>query len=140
MSEQPPKGFSAGPLDHYNVSTRCLRETVRFYVDVLGFEEGDRPPFRFPGAWLYSAGEPVLHLNDISASDEEPARGSGVIDHVAFRSEGFDAMRAHLAALEVEHTVHQVPGRPRRQIFLRDPNGVEIELNFPVPDTDGLLG
>jgi len=57
---------SVGVLDHYNVSTRKLKETVRFYEDVLGFVNGPRPQFNFPGAWLYSAGHPVLHLNDIS--------------------------------------------------------------------------
>ena len=49
--------MSVGLLDHYNVSTRKLNETVQFYEDVLGFTNGPRPPFNFPGAWLYS-GEP----------------------------------------------------------------------------------
>jgi catechol 2,3-dioxygenase-like lactoylglutathione lyase family enzyme len=58
--------MSVGTLDHYNVSTRKLKETVQFYEDVLGFTDGPRPPFNFPGAWLYNSGHPVLHLNDIS--------------------------------------------------------------------------
>jgi len=41
-------------------------------------------PFDFPGAWLYSAGHPVLHLNDISQTDKQQRPDSGVIDHVAF--------------------------------------------------------
>ena len=48
--------MSVGVLDHYNVSTRKLKETVQFYEDVLGFVNGARPQFSFPGAWLYSAG------------------------------------------------------------------------------------
>ena len=76
--------MSVGVLDHYNVSTRKLDETVRFYVDVLGFVNGPRPPFDFPGAWLYSAGHAVLHLNDISQTDKQQRPDSGVIDHVAF--------------------------------------------------------
>jgi catechol 2,3-dioxygenase-like lactoylglutathione lyase family enzyme len=54
--------MSVGVLDHYNVSTRNLRDTVRFYEEVLGLVNGPRPPFDFPGAWLYSEGHPVLHL------------------------------------------------------------------------------
>ena len=46
--------MSVGVLDHYNVSTRKLPETIQFYEDVLGFKNGPRPPFNFPGAWLYS--------------------------------------------------------------------------------------
>ena len=63
--------MSVGVLDHYNVSTRKPDETVRFYEDILGFMNGPRPPFDFPGAWLYSAGHAVLHLNDISETDKQ---------------------------------------------------------------------
>jgi catechol 2,3-dioxygenase-like lactoylglutathione lyase family enzyme len=122
--------MSVGLLDHYNVSTRSLQETIRFYEDVLGFKNGPRPPFRFPGAWLYSDGHPVLHLNDISGTDKTQCPDSGVIDHVAFGSRGFVAMKQHLAAKSVPFRVNQVPGSTRWQIFLRDPNNVEIELNF----------
>ena len=75
--------MSVGVLDHYNVSTRKLNETVRFYEDVLGFVNGPRPPFDFPGAWLYSAGHPVLHLNDISQTDKQqrPNRASSIMSH-----------------------------------------------------------
>ena len=105
-------------------------ETVRFYEDVLGFVNGPRPPFDFPGAWLYSAGHPVLHLNDISQTDRQQPPDLGVIDHVAFGCHGFQAMKQHLTAKGVPHHVNQVPNSARWQIFLRDPNNVEIELNF----------
>ena len=101
--------MSVGVLDHYNVSTRKLGETVKFYEDVLGFTNGLRPPFNFPGAWLYSAGHPVLHINDISQTDKEQRPDSGVIDHVAFGSRGFEATRQHLAGKGVPHQVNQVP-------------------------------
>jgi catechol 2,3-dioxygenase-like lactoylglutathione lyase family enzyme len=97
---------------------------------VLGFVNGPRPQFDFPGAWLYSAGHPVLHLNDISETDEEQRPDSGVIDHVAFGSRGFEAMKQHLAGKGVTYRVNQVPNSTRWQIFFRDPNNVEIELNF----------
>ena len=122
--------MNVGLLDHYNVSTRKLKETVKFYEDVLGFENGPRPPFNFPGAWLYSSGHPVLHLNDISQTDRQQRDDSGVIDHVAFGSRGFAAMKQHLTGKGVEFRVNDVPNSTRKQIFLRDPNNVEIELNF----------
>ena len=122
--------ISVGLLDHYNLSTRKLKETVEFYETVLLFESGPRPPFDFPGAWLYSAGHPVLHINDISGTDKQQRPDSGVIDHVAFGSRGFEAMKQHLAGKGVPHRVLQVPNSTRRQIFLRDPNNVELELNF----------
>ena len=38
-----PMEMRVGALDHYNVSTRKLTETVRFYEDALGFVNGPRP-------------------------------------------------------------------------------------------------
>jgi catechol 2,3-dioxygenase-like lactoylglutathione lyase family enzyme len=124
--------MSVGVLDHYNVSTRNLRDTVRFYEDILGLVNGPRPPFDFPGAWLYSEGHPVLHLNDISPTDKKQPPDSGVIDHVAFGSRGFDAMKRHLAQKGVEFRLNEVPNSTRRQIFLSDPKNILIELNFDV--------
>jgi len=123
---------SVGKLDHYNVSTRDLGATVRFYEDILGLVNGPRPPFDFPGAWLYSEGHPVLHLNDISPTDTPQRPDSGVIDHVAFGSRGFEAMKERLAQKRVQYRVNVVPNSTRRQIFLTDPNNVLLELNFDV--------
>jgi catechol 2,3-dioxygenase-like lactoylglutathione lyase family enzyme len=123
-------GINVGALDHYNVSTRDLKKTVQFYEDVLGFVNGPRPQFPFPGAWLYSAGHPVLHLNDIAGTDRQQPPNSGVIDHVAFGSRGFEATKQHLTEKGVAYRVNQVPNSTRWQIFLNDPNNVEIELNF----------
>jgi catechol 2,3-dioxygenase-like lactoylglutathione lyase family enzyme len=124
--------MSVGVLDHYNVSTRKLGDTIRFYEDVLGFVNGPRPPFDFPGAWLYSEGHPVLHVNDISPTDAPQRPDSGVIDHIAFGSRGFDRMRQHLTQKGVSFRSNEVPNSTRRQIFVQDPNNVLIELNFDV--------
>lgn len=122
--------MNVGVLDHYNVSTRKLPETIKFYEDVLGFKNGPRPPFNFPGAWLYSGEQPVLHLNDISGTDRAQREDSGVIDHVAFVSRGFEAAKQHLTGKGITYRVNQVPNSTRWQIFFKDPNNVEIELNF----------
>ena len=124
--------MSVGMLDHYNVSTRNLRDTVRFYEEVLGLVNGPRPPFDFPGAWLYSEGHPVLHLNDISPTDKPQRPDSGVIDHIAFGSRGFEAIKQHLTRKGVPFRANEVPNSTRRQIFVTDPNNVLIELNFDV--------
>ena len=117
-------------MDHFTILTTNAEQTVAFYNDILGFTSGPRPAFSFPGAWLYSAGQPVLHLNDISQTAQQQPPDSGVIDHVAFGSRGFEAMKQHLAGKHVPYRVNQVPNSTRWQIFFRDPNNVEIELNF----------
>lgn len=121
---------SIGVLDHFNIRTRHLDDTVRFYRDVLGLEPGPRPNFTFPGAWLYSNGRAVVHLVDISPTDESQKPDSGVVHHVAFASRGFAAMKAHLESVGVAFKSMQVPGGDLWQIFVRDPNGVTLELNY----------
>ncbi len=122
--------MSVGVLDHFNIRTRDLKGTVRFYQDILGLENGARPNFAFPGAWLYSEGRAVVHLVDISPTDEAQKPDSGVVHHVAFISRDFAGMKQRLQARGVEFEARQVPGGELWQIFIRDPNGVMIELNY----------
>jgi len=121
---------SVGVLDHFNIRTRKLSDTVRFYESVLGLEKGPRPNFAFPGAWMYSEGKAVVHLVDISATDEPQKPDSGVVHHVAFVSTGFDGMSQRLKSRGMPFDSRQVPGGELWQIFVNDPNGVMIELNY----------
>ena len=121
---------SVGVLDHFNIRTRKLTDTVRFYEDVLGLTKGARPNFAFPGAWMYSEGKAVVHLVDISSSNEPQKPDSGVVHHVAFASEGFAGMKQRLESSGLAFDSRQVPGGEIWQIFVNDPNGVMIELNY----------
>ena len=122
--------MSVGVLDHFNIRTRNLGATVRFYEDVLGLEKGPRPNFAFPGAWMYSEGRAVVHLVDISPTDEAQKPDSGVVHHVAFVSRDFKGMKQRLQGKNIEFESREVPGGDLWQIFVRDPNGVMIELNY----------
>ncbi|HKS18007.1 MAG TPA: VOC family protein [Bradyrhizobium sp.] len=123
-------GVSVGVLDHFNIRTRNLPETVHFYEDVLGLQKGPRPNFNFPGAWMYSEGKAVVHLVDISKTAEPQKPDSGVVHHVAFASQGFDGMMQRLTSKGMDFDSRQVPGGDLWQIFVYDPNGVMIELNY----------
>ena len=48
-------------LDHVNINTSNMKDTLSFYTDLLDFTDGFRPPFDFPGAWLYAGGNAVIH-------------------------------------------------------------------------------
>ena len=122
--------MSVGVLDHFNIRTRDLGATVRFYEDVLGLEKGPRPNFAFPGAWMYSEGRAVVHLVDISPTDEAQKPDSGVVHHVAFVSRDFKGMKQRLQGKGIEFESREVPGGDLWQLFVRDPNGVMIELNY----------
>ena len=113
-------------LDHVNIETCELEQTIHFYEDVLGFQNGERPPFDFPGAWLYAGGYPVIHVVEV----ESKPGPTGAIDHVAWIAEGYDAMKERLEQKEVTFKLMDLPSSPVRQIFIHDPNGVRLELNF----------
>ena len=68
-------------MNHFTVLTSDLEKCKTFYIDVLGLTEGYRPSFTFPGAWLYSGEQAILH---IIAGRPLPADAQGVIDHMAF--------------------------------------------------------
>lgn len=119
-------------LDHYNLrAPRELLDTLRlFYRDVVGLEDGPRPPFASFGYWLYAGGHPVLHLSEARADECRPANTPNTFDHAAFLCADFDATIATLTTANIRHSVQAVPGTPVRQIFLADPAGNGVELNF----------
>ena len=122
-------------LEHLLVLTDDLEETRRFYCDVLGLEVGERPPLAFPGYWLYLDGVPCVHVADRELYEVHAAligqiAGDGPLDHAAFAAEGYEEVSARLAAAGVEATANEVPGAGLRQLFVTDPNGFRLELNF----------
>ncbi len=129
-------------LDHYSIRTTRLAETQRFYTEVLGLEVGPRPNFPFPGVWLYQGGVAVVHVVGIDPDDPSGLKdylgdkagaesGTGTIDHVAFVGSDVEAMRAKFRGVGIQFRDRTVPAMNLEQVFLEDPNGVTIELNFP---------
>ena len=114
-------------LDHWNIFCKDLDATVRFYERYVGLRNGDRPPFPFPGAWMYAGDKAILHL--VSETGRE-ADGSGAIDHVAINCEGIRGTLDQIKKDGVPFEVKKVPARPLQQVFVHDPDGVMIELNF----------
>lgn len=118
-----------GALQHINLRTANLEATRDFYERILGLRVGDRPPFASTGYWLYLGSEAILHLVERPAG--EPAlSGSGAIDHLAFRCSDLDGMRQFLTDAGVPFRESVVPRDGNVQIFIHDPDGIKIELNF----------
>jgi catechol 2,3-dioxygenase-like lactoylglutathione lyase family enzyme len=130
-------------IDHLSIRTTRLDATRQFYVDVLGLEEGYRPPFKFGGAWLYSHGQAAVHVVEIDLNNPGPvveylgegalrdADNSGSVDHLAFTASDAPGMKARFDRLGVPYRERQVPSMNLTQLFVDDPNGITIELNFP---------
>ncbi|VWX54706.1 VOC family protein [Novosphingobium sp. 9U] len=125
-------------IDHVNILTQDLDATAAFYERLLGLTRSDNLGIStgFRGAWMRdTTGSAIVHLvwKD-PASDRyegyEPGQPTNAVHHVAFRCEGFTAMREKLDALGLEYRVNDRQYGPVRQIFLVDPNAVNLELNF----------
>jgi len=116
-------------LDHINVSgsAELLARCRTFYVEVLGLTDGPRPPFRSRGFWLYAGDAPLVHLTERA---DAATGATGSFDHFAFACGDFDGTVERLTRHAVPFTVDGVPATGRRQVFLHDPAGVAIELNF----------
>ena len=71
------------------------------------------------------------------AEGVEPVRGSaqrGMIDHLALRAADPESYAARLAAAGLAFDRMDVPEIDRHLIFVRDPNGILVELGFPLGD------
>ncbi len=129
--------MSTATLDHVNVIATDLDASAGFYGELLGLERRDGPAPLTPSQaqWMHdSAGRPVVHINSVDcprAYDREVRPGpTGALHHIAFRCEDYDAMVGRLTARKLDHRVNLVASIGLRQIFVSDPDGVLLELNF----------
>ncbi len=118
-------------LNHINLrADRATLESVKnFYCDVLGFEVGERPGISLHGYWLYSEGAALVHLQQC---DEQLQAGTDThFDHVAFQASDLPAMVERLERHGVDYRTNRIDSFDLTQLFILDPIGIKVELNFP---------
>ena len=82
------------------------------------FEPGPRPNFNFPGAWLYTGGQSILHvIGGRPKSELKP----GVIDHMAFSGQDLAATLSVLKTRKVAYECRQQAGTGLWQVFFSTP-------------------
>ncbi|WOF44747.1 VOC family protein [Sphingopyxis indica] len=134
-------------LDHYSIRTTDLHSSQAFYTNVLGLVAGKRPPFAFPGVWLYFAEDSpefgVVHLIGAGEGEDwdlteylgqrsgQSGEGNGSLDHIAFVADNIEGFCGRLDSMGIDYNSRSVPELGLVQVFLIDPDGITIELNFP---------
>jgi catechol 2,3-dioxygenase-like lactoylglutathione lyase family enzyme len=129
-------------LDHVNIRTACLPESIAFYRDALGLTLVPPPMQTDMSRGAYAQddeGMPIVHLvaADAVADAPGPMRGKamrGMVDHFALRRDDHDACEARLTQCGLSFDKMTVPEIASRLIFLRDPNEVMVELSFPIDE------
>jgi catechol 2,3-dioxygenase-like lactoylglutathione lyase family enzyme len=141
-------------LEHFLVVAQDYEVTVKWYIDNLGFEKGPHPDF---GAdvevtWLYLGDRDVIHIapprpddeprptSGPNATPEEIAQGGRPIHHIAFRAANRIEMTDRLKERGVTYLEQQASKQDLYQIFMRDPNGITVELNFPAEEAADMEG
>ena len=119
-------------INHVSVSARDLADSVGFYADVLGMEPVATPNFGFPVQWM-RLGDVQLHLF------EQPERDAPVSHHFAIEVDDFAAVLRYVRDRGIEdrttfgHWLYRLPDGAA-QLYLRDPGGNLVEVDFPDAD------
>jgi catechol 2,3-dioxygenase-like lactoylglutathione lyase family enzyme len=115
--------------NHFTILTDDLPATLDFYAEFLALRPGARPPFTFPGAWLYADGgnDPILH---IVAGKDRSVLVKGVLDHMAYTGKDLAGTVAKLKAKGISYELRRLPEYRTWQLFFFDPNNAKIEIDF----------
>jgi catechol 2,3-dioxygenase-like lactoylglutathione lyase family enzyme len=127
-------------MEHFLVIAEDIDATRDFYCEVLGMRPGFRPELEFPGYWLYLGEIGCLHLAEWKTYTEwtrqvdipvsSPAAGTGPVDHIAFNASDFAGTVQLLENRGLTYKQNLLDDIGLRQIFIKDPNGITLELNF----------
>lgn len=120
--------------DHITIISADLAATRRFYVDLLGMEEVDRPAFGFPGSW-FQIGTMQIHVTQESDESGQAGWGDRGVKitprghHFAFE---VDDVEKAIEALSTEGVEIASPLQTRpdgiRQVYFYDPDKHLVEL------------
>ena len=123
--------MSVTAVNHFTILTDDLPATLAFYEEHLDLKPGARPPFTFPGAWLYADGgkgpDPILH---IVAGVGRERLVKGVLDHMAFSGRGLMKAVDKLKQNGVKYELRRLPEYGTWQLFFFDPNNARVEIDF----------
>lgn len=115
-------------LDHIHIHAVDGPAMVRFLEMVLDAREGFRPPFDFPGHWVYLEDDPAIHISIVDSG-----QGMGKVSHVAFGVYDEAEALLRIEASGFPYRVTSIPGTGIGQFFVEGPEGLVVEVQFRRP-------
>jgi catechol 2,3-dioxygenase-like lactoylglutathione lyase family enzyme len=137
-------------IEHFLVAADDIDATRDWYARVLGMKSGPHPDFGFPVHWMYLGDVDIVHIGPsakrageiqkkyLGRTSQDAGTGTGALDHIAFRATGLRVMLEHLKKEKIAFTQRRANGQALFQLFLYDPNGVKIELNYASAEAEGI--
>lgn len=122
-------------LEHVNLRTADLHRLEEWYCKVLGLENGYRPPFKSTGRWLYAENFPMVHLLEVK---EQKISEDPTMEHFAMRVSGLKGFLKTLEEMDISYRTVRVPELRTFQIYITDPDGNNMHLDFPPEEADEL--
>jgi lactoylglutathione lyase len=122
-------------LNHILVLTTDLNAMRLFWTELIGLQVGARPPFPFDGLWLYNGDQPLIHVAEQSNSEF----GQGSIAHVALECSQYPLLLKRLNNSKYSYTEKIVPLSNEHQLFIQGPDGLIVEILYPLNDEHTLL-
>ena len=119
-----------GRLDHVNLRTAQLDEMIGWYDDILGMRPGPRPNFPFPGAWLYSGEDAVVHLVAVDGDAGVGAEKDLKLEHFALAATGRESFEEKLKAAGEKFETIEIKEFGITQYNIWDPDGNHIHIDF----------
>jgi len=113
-------------LNHASLIVANLDISLKFYREILGLQQVDRPDLGFPGAW-FQLGDQQIHLLELENPDPitgRPEHG-GRDRHVALNAISLTPLQDILNKAGIVYTMSK---SGRRALFCRDPDGNAIEI------------
>ena len=133
-------------FDHYTLRSADVDVTSSFYERVMGFRVEKLDAFDFPMHLLFLGDLALVHLLGAGpALDEFLARSApsdtagverktGNMEHVAFNGTGLREFKEKLDMAGVRYVQRSLDDYGVAQFLFDDPDGVEIEVNFPLAE------
>jgi catechol 2,3-dioxygenase-like lactoylglutathione lyase family enzyme len=137
-------------IEHFLVASDDIDATRDWYARVLGMKSGPHPDFGFPVHWMYVDNIDIVHIGPsakqageiqkqyLGRTSQKAQEGTGALDHIAFRATGLRQTLEHLKREKVPFSQRRANGQALFQLFLYDPNGIKIELNYAAQEAEGI--
>jgi catechol 2,3-dioxygenase-like lactoylglutathione lyase family enzyme len=133
-------------FDHYTLRCQDVDVTAHFYEVVMGFRTQPVDDIGFPFQLMFHGEQALVHLMGIGPSldaflgrrapcyQDEIRRITGNLEHVAFNATGLADFTARLRAAGVAYVERDLPAYGVSQLMFDNPDGIEIEVNFPIAE------